>query len=410
MKQVTLLIALAIIMFFTANNTFAQYADCTPDPEASDPEGNGEIDPDALPPAFVGENYNMSVTITPPPSGSGFDVTKIQLDHMENMPAGFNWETNSNNADDYMYSGEWYCVLVSGVPTGPAGVYDVTVYANAWIWAVFAEAEAPGNPQNGGTLTAYICNGLDLELGNDTTITSEDSIVLSANQNDDFHSYVWQDGSTDTTFTFYGYAVTPGTHEVYVAVYDTVGTTGIYSGNSPVCMKSDTIRITVEACELAVNLGEDINMTTDEEVVLHATNAGDNITYAWQDNSTDSTYTVDASELGEGEYEFYVTVSNDICSVSDTVNIIISTVSYEMESNKFVSIYPNPASSQITVDMENVNASTRLELINATGRIVLVQELTDNKTVIDLSRYAKGIYNLVIKQNEQHESHRLFLK
>jgi hypothetical protein len=31
----------------------------------TDPEGNGEISPDDLPPAWIGEDYNVVITITP---------------------------------------------------------------------------------------------------------------------------------------------------------------------------------------------------------------------------------------------------------------------------------------------------------------------------------------------------------
>lgn len=381
----------------------AQYASCTPDPNVTDPEGNGEIEPDALPISFIGEGYDAVLTTTPPPTGSGFDVTKIQIDYLENLPAGFYWETNSGNDDDYMYVDNWYCVAVTGMPEGPAGIYDVTVYANAWIWLVFYEQEAPGNPQNGGYLTAVVCNPLSLELGNDTTITTDETIEFNVDQEDDYHTYLWNDNSEGTQFTFDASAYGPGTHQIFVTVRDTVGTTGIYEGMVSPCFKSDTINITVVDCSgFTVDLGENANIANDSVITLDATVEGENISYLWSDESTEPSLLVDASELGTGEFTYSVTVTNDICETSDEITITIS--DFSLINNNItnsINIYPNPNTGVFNLNINEELLNSTLQIINTKGEIVYSGNLDSLSKEINMQNTSKGLYLIKI-QNSYH--------
>ena len=118
------------------------------------------------------------------------------------------------------------------------------VLANAWVRTLF-EYQALGNPQNGGDITFTICNELDLNLGANRTITTDEEITLCANQYTSFHTYLWNNNSTNVNLHISGDELGVGTHHISVAVYDTVGTTGIYVGRESRCVKSDEIIITV---------------------------------------------------------------------------------------------------------------------------------------------------------------------
>lgn len=249
MKTIKMAAVLMCLCFFATSSVFSQWAECTPDPEVSDPEGVGVRSPVTLPVGFVGEYYNTVLTIISPLKAStwgNFSVTMvwIQLTEMINMPVGLTWETNTGNPDDYMYAGEKYCMIVEGIPDDVPGIRKIDVYANARVRLLF-EFMAPGNPQNGGNVTYTLCHSLNLELGNDTTITTAGQFQLSANQNNDIHSYLWHDESTSPEFTVRGVDLGVGVHKLFVRVTDTVGTTGIYSDREPRCFKSDTITVTV---------------------------------------------------------------------------------------------------------------------------------------------------------------------
>ncbi|HRG89564.1 MAG TPA: T9SS type A sorting domain-containing protein [Chitinophagales bacterium] len=60
-----------------------------------------------------------------------------------------------------------------------------------------------------------------------------------------------------------------------------------------------------------------------------------------------------------------------------------------------VSVYPNPASSQLVI--ETPGAITRLQLTNMLGQVVLALPGNSTKQVIDVSGLAKGIYLLNVK-------------
>jgi hypothetical protein len=244
-----LLVCLIFIFCISISSGYAQYADCTPNSSTTDPEGVGVRDPIDLPVGFNGDYYNTVLTIISPAKATtwgfiNFTITKIQLTELVNMPEGLTWESNSGNSDDYLYAGEKYCIVVEGTPNSTPGIRKIDVYANAWIRVLF-ETSAPGNPRNGGDVTFTLCNELNLNLGNDISITTNDEVTLNANQNDNYHTYLWSNNSTNPTYLVKGSDLGVGVHDISVTVTDTVGTTGIYSDREPVCFKTDNIRITV---------------------------------------------------------------------------------------------------------------------------------------------------------------------
>jgi len=137
-----------------------------------------------------------------------------------------------------------------------------------------------------------------IELGNDTAICETDSVVLDA-----FYSgatYLWQDGSTNATYS----VTTTGEYSVLV-------TAGI-------CTYTDTIYITVHPNPI-IELGNDTTICDDQSVLLDATYPG--ITgYLWQDGSTDAQLSVTESGL------YHVTLSNNNCYFSDSIQITVTPV------------------------------------------------------------------------------------
>ncbi len=241
------IIIFALILFSICS--FAQYSDCTPDYTVTDSEGIGIREPVDLPVAFEGEYYESFFTIIPPVTANTWGVlnttiTKIQVTELVNLPEGLVAESNSNNEDDFLIGGEHYCYSLKGTPLANPGIHKIDVYANAWIRVIF-EVSAPGNPQYGGDITFTMCSELNLDLGEDRSITTDDEITISADQNNDFHSYEWSNGCTNATCTINGADLGIGTHELSVIVRDTVGTTGIHNGSTTRCWKTDAISISV---------------------------------------------------------------------------------------------------------------------------------------------------------------------
>ncbi|HRP61513.1 MAG TPA: T9SS type A sorting domain-containing protein, partial [Vicingus sp.] len=57
-----------------------------------------------------------------------------------------------------------------------------------------------------------------------------------------------------------------------------------------------------------------------------------------------------------------------------------------------VKVYPNPASKQLTIELGAESSNTELRIKDITGKTVLNQRVLDNKTIVPLDNFAKGVY------------------
>ncbi len=106
-------------------------AQCIPDTNCIDVEAPGQICPDTLAGAIVGENYSQPVTIVAPDSAflgttgtTGTKILKIVLDTITNLPPGITYSSETKT----FYPDSIYCVLLSGTPTDTGTFYlDISV-------------------------------------------------------------------------------------------------------------------------------------------------------------------------------------------------------------------------------------------------------------------------------------------
>jgi hypothetical protein len=293
---------------------FAQYADCVPDSNVTDPESDGQIHPTHFPPAYIGEQYSQVITFTPPPEQQGYDLAKLQLFEFVSFPEGMNWETNTGVPEDYMYPLEWYCIVFNGAPTGPAGVFDVELYVNVWIFFYTIEIEAPDNPYFGDHFEFIVCNPLNVDLGDDLVMDLQESIFIDASIPGDYASYYWSSGESTAEIEIDGSALGLGLHEYIVYVSDSTGTTGIYQGETPPCTRADTILVNVLDCS-SVNpdLGDDIVVCQGAPIEL---NPGNFSSYLWNNQTTDQVLSV--TEQGT----YFVLVGDGLgCFKTDTIEV-----------------------------------------------------------------------------------------
>ncbi len=136
-----------------------------------------------------------------------------------------------------------------------------------------------------------------IQLGNDTTICQGSSLLLDASVPGNA-TYLWSTGSTLPQIT----------------VSDT-GTYHVTTTTEVGCVVSDTIHISMFS-PVNVNLGKDTVLCYLANILLDATQtAAVHAGYLWQDQSTNSTYTV----IYQGQY--WVVVTNLCTQKSDTINI-----------------------------------------------------------------------------------------
>lgn len=135
-----------------------------------------------------------------------------------------------------------------------------------------------------------------LELGNDTALCPGQTLTLSAGPG--YTSYLWQNGSTDSTIT----VSTAGTY--WVEVEDYCGT------------NTDTLVVTAGAGAVSVELGNDTIICSGNTVTLNAAHANAS-SYLWSTGVNTSSITVSTS----GTY--HVAVSSSCGIIRDTVSITV---------------------------------------------------------------------------------------
>ena len=134
MKSKITFLFLFLVFVLSGLNVFSQCTPATPE-ECPDPENNGEICPDSLAMAFVGQPYSQVATIVSPPTFIMEDSTVITLHHVKlmevgNLPEGINWVSNAE--DSVFMAGEYYCVLMDGTPE-IAGEYPLHITVDVYV-------------------------------------------------------------------------------------------------------------------------------------------------------------------------------------------------------------------------------------------------------------------------------------
>lgn len=148
----------------------------------------------------------------------------------------------------------------------------------------------------GATDTAYAIVTVhpypQVSLGNDTTLCEGALLTLDATTTN--ANYLWQDSSTDTTFTVNA----PGTYWVQVTANN--------------CAASDTIEVSYIPAPV-LDLGNDTTLCQGGSILLDATTTG--ATYLWPDNSTGATF------LAVQEGTYWATANVNGCSTTDSIRV-----------------------------------------------------------------------------------------
>lgn len=120
-------------------------------------------------------------------------------------------------------------------------------------------------------------------------------------------------------------------------------------------------------------------------------------TFSWTGPSGFTATTEDLSGLAGGQYNVTVTDANG-CTFSLTNVTITSYVGID-ESNSIISIYPNPASQIVAINLVEGNEVT-FNLYDSKGTLIFTNYLTKS-TTIDISNFASGIYTYAVVDSEQ---------
>lgn len=112
-----------------------------------------------------------------------------------------------------------------------------------------------------------------------------------------------------------------------------------------------------------------------------------------------STYTLPDGTTTDlsGTYSFQYTTSFG-CDSIYTLNLT-EEICTGLTNSAFagIEIYPNPSSGILHIS--NITQGSRIKLINALGQVLVNMAATDAQTMLDVSRFAKGLYTIILEDD-----------
>ena len=213
--------------------------------------------------------------------------------------------------------------------------------------------------------------------GLDVAVCAGDSAILNGSG---AVSYAWDNGVSD------GIPFTP----VSTATYTVTGT----DGNG--CENTDQVDVTINSLP-TVGAGADQTVCEGDPVTVSGTGAS---SYTWDNGVSDgvafnATTTTTYNLTG---------VDVNGCENTDSLTIVVEECTGIVEvMNSSLTIYPNPTSDQITIDIKGYNGRVNVEVYDLQGRLL---ETTTN-TIVSLKKHAKGIYVLKVNYGEVTEEVRV---
>jgi hypothetical protein len=232
-------------------------------------------------------------------------------------------------------------------------------------------------------------------------ITSSTAICIGEQVN------IQLNGASGTTYTwsngmngFSGITVSPTLTSVYSAT--AIGANFCYGSNSTT--------ITVNPNPTVVATAQRTMMCKGEKNTLTASGAA---SYSWSVGSNPTTASVVINPPNAIPYSYSVTGKNaEGCASTFIINIQVNacTALTELTNSSSISIFPNPVSESLTIQLTSIEPNTSLIIRNALGAILLEQSVKSNELTLDLQNYANGVYFIYVQQNNKPLKTSSFIK
>jgi len=276
-----------------------------------------------------------------------------------------------------------YAYSWTSIPEGFTSTEQNPVFSSIYENTTFVVEVDDGINQISEQTTLTVNPLPEINFGDDKIICQGEVVIFDAGAG--YVNYLWQDGSTEQTFT--------------------TGQAGIYwveLTNEFACTNADTIILLVKELPL-VELGNDSIICAGNSISLDAGNSGS--TYLWSTGQTEQTIIVDTTAFGIGIYDIWVEVTSpELCSKTDSISIGIEDCSgiNEIINNLSLNVFPNPSDGIFTVSLNSKKRIiVSLKIINSSGNLVFEnQNIEINKKFAEkfnFSNLSNGIYTLLIE-------------
>ena len=158
-----------------------------------------------------------------------------------------------------------------------------------------------------------------------------------------------------------------------------------------------------------ISLGNDTSIRDDGTIILGPYPI--EFTYLWSNISSEPYLKIDGGEIGPGNYQISVQVSNDLCIYRDTMILTVeSTIGIDpLDKNGSIKVYPNPTEDFITVEFGGEPSDNSLiNIIDSKGALVrkirLKEVLSKGDRSLIIALGSPGVYIVQIYNGNQVSS------
>ena len=237
-----------------------------------------------------------------------------------------------------------------------------------------------------------------VNLGPDASFCAGHTHTLNAGTSPSGYTYTYSWGIVNDTV----FATTQSVTIDSAATYDVVVNNGFG------LLSTDSITLTIDPA-ISVSLGPDTTVC-----ISYILNAGPGYdSYFWFNGQTTQSITVDTTGIGAGTYEFFVTVTKNACSASDTVEVTFTACVGNMENNNDINInmVPNPTSGITSIVVNGLNKPADIAIYSLLGQLMYTDKIAGNSsTSLDLSSLPKGIYMVRIFNENTNALRKLIIQ
>jgi len=291
--------------------------------------------------------------------------------------------------------------LTSGFPSG--GVYSgfgvaldsIFNPSTAGVRTLTYTFTGGNGCSNSDTSNVMVDTLPNVDLGNITGICQGGTQILSAAAG--FASYLWSNNSTAPQI-----------------LVSSLGNYSVTVTDANGCQGSDQVNINQTFSLPNVSITpDDTTICAGDFVELKA---GTWDSYQWSNNSTQPSIKVST----DGIYRVSVT-NNNGCENSASTTVSLTTDPLlcgsvglnELENNRIVSIYPNPASNMVNLNFLNYNSVVNIQLVDLKGGIFLTRniEVSNNQNLeLALENLASGVYFIHVRDTLGIETLKLIIQ
>jgi hypothetical protein len=72
-----------------------------------------------------------------------------------------------------------------------------------------------------------------------------------------------------------------------------------------------------------------------------------------------------------------------------------------------ISIYPNPCRDYLEISLPGRDLDGSVMILDQTGRVIINQEIRDDKIRLQLEKYSPGVYFVLLPGAEKYTSHKI---